>query len=887
MLRRLLRIAAPTLIVAALFSFSPARADSSAVARATLSNGLRIVVVRDALAPVVTTEMNYLVGSQDDPPDVPGMAHAQEHMMFRGSTGVSGAQIASIAAGLGGDLNGDTQISATQFLFTVPSNALDVVLHVEADRMRGVLDSSDDWNKERGAIEQEVSSDLSNPIYRARSEMISDMFVGTPYAVPGVGTRDAFDALTAPQIKTFYDTWYHPNNAVLVVVGDVDPPAVIADATQLFGPIPSAPVPAHPTFALPAPKLEDIAFDTAMPLGLALVAYRLPGTDSPDFAAAQILAGVMADERSPFFSGFPHDKLFNATFLLDDMPKASLGIAIASALQPQGVPDARRWVVSNVAAALSAGFSDELVADAKRKAVAQDLFQRSSIEGLAQAWSDAVAVEGHSSPDVDLAAIQAVTTDDVNRVAAKYLNASTELSAELTPKDSGAVVTGDEFGSSEAFSPQSAVPVALPDWAAGVVDSTAVAPSTLHPIDVTLQNGLRVIVQSEPGSGAVTVLGQVRNDPDIEAPPGKEGVSIMLDQLFSSGSATESPYEFLSDVSHLGAQERAGSSFSLRVPADGFDRGMRLLADNELRPLLSDSFFGVARNAIADRVQGTTLTPEYRAEASLYAALYPKNDPVQRVATQSTVMGLSLNDVRSYFNATIRPDLTTIVIVGDVDSDHALAVIRSDFSNWRASGPPPATTLPNAPRNAGAEVAIPSLGAVQDSVTFAETLDVRDGTPAFDALALGDQMLASEFYASRLYRDLREQSGLVYYVSTKFNADGGRYAYEVQWGCDPQNVAKVADIVQRDLQALSTTPPTSDELLRAKALAVRELPLRESSQDGVAETLLERAAAGQPLDDASAEERYLQITAPEISAAFAKYIRPGDFVQIVQGPPPQ
>src|SRR5579872_1060266 len=865
---------------------APSFADTSSVARATLANGLRVIAVRDTLAPVVTTEMNYLVGSEDDPPDVPGMAHAQEHMLFRGSTGVSGAQLASIAAGLGGDLNGDTQPTVTQYIFTVPANALDVVLHVEADRMRGALLSQDDWIKERGAIEQEVSSDLSNPIYRARADLLADMFVGTPYAAPGVGTRDAFDSLNASSIRAFYDLWYHPNNAILVVVGDVEPSTVISDVTRLFGAIPSAPLPAHPSFALPAPKLADVSFDTALPLGFALVAYRFPGSDTHDFAAAEVLANVMADERSPFFSGIPHDKVYNASFVLDDMPKASFGLAMAAALKPQFVPDVKRWVAMNVADSISAGFSAELVLDAKRKAVAQDLFQRSSIEGLAQAWSQAVAVEGRASPDDDIAAIKAVTVDDVDRVAGEYMNASTELSAELTPRDSGAAVPGDAFGASESFAPQDAVPVALPDWAASVVESTGVPPSTLHPLDTSLPNGLRVIVQTEPGSGAVTVLGQVRNDPDIEAPPGKEGVSIMLDQLFTDGSASESPLDFLSDVSQIGAEERAGSTFSLRVPAAGFDRGMLLLADNEIHPFFPTENFESIRNAIADRVQGTSETPEYKSAVSLYAALYPKGDPVQRVATPATINGLSLRDVRDYFNATIRPDLTTIVVVGDVDDKHALEVVRRYFSNWHSSGAPPATSLPPAPHNARTEVAIPSFGAVQDSVTFAETMGVRSGTADFDALSLGDQMLASEFYASRLYRDLREQSGLVYYVTTKFNADGGRYAYEVQWGCDPGNVARVAGIVQRDLQAMRTTPPTADELLRVKALAVRALPLQESSQGGVAQTLLDRASAGQPLDDASAQSRYLQITAAQITAAFAKYIRPADFVQIVQGPTP-
>jgi zinc protease len=147
-------------------------------------------------------------------------------------------------------------------------------------------------------------------------------------------------------------------------------------------------------------------------------------------------------------------------------------------------------------------------------------------------------------------------------------------------------------------------------------------------------------------------------------------------------------------------------------------------------------------------------------------------------------------------------------------------------------------------------------------------------------------MLASEFYASRLYRDLREQSGLVYYVSTAFEEDGGRYTYRVRWGCDPQNVSKVAGIVQRDLQDMQSSPPTADELLRAKALAVRELPLREASQAGIAAILLERAGAGMPLDDAAAQKRYLRVTASQIAAAFGKWIRPNGFVQVVQGPPP-
>ena len=158
----------PTLagLAASLCAALPAHADTAPVLRATLDNGLRVIIVRNTLAPVVATSVNYLVGSDEAPAGFPGTAHAQEHMMFRGSPGLSAEQLADIGSIMGGNFNANTRESLTQYLFTVPAEDLDVALHIEATRMRGVLDSAADWDQERGAIEQEVAQDLSNPGYK-------------------------------------------------------------------------------------------------------------------------------------------------------------------------------------------------------------------------------------------------------------------------------------------------------------------------------------------------------------------------------------------------------------------------------------------------------------------------------------------------------------------------------------------------------------------------------------------------------------------------------------------------------------------------------------------------------------------------------------------------
>lgn len=190
-----------------------ARADE-AVVRTTLSNGLRVIIVRNSLAPVVSTSVNYLSGSVETPPGFPGTAHAMEHMMFRGSPGLSAEQLANIGNVMGGNFNANTRESLTQYLFTVPAEDLDVALHIEAIRMQAVLESTDGWKQERGAIEQEVAQDLSNPSYILYSKIRSAMFAGTPYAYDALGTRPSFEKTTAAarRLSRLWPGWRAPRS---------------------------------------------------------------------------------------------------------------------------------------------------------------------------------------------------------------------------------------------------------------------------------------------------------------------------------------------------------------------------------------------------------------------------------------------------------------------------------------------------------------------------------------------------------------------------------------------------------------------------------------------------------------------------------------------------
>ena len=658
------------------------------VSRATLDNGLRVVIVRSPLAPVVTTVMNYLVGSNESPQGFPGTAHALEHMMFRGSPDLSADQLANIGAAMGGDFNAETQQTVTRYFFTVPKQDLDVVLHIEAIRMQDLLATDALWDHERGAIEQEVAGDLSDPQDVFYTKLLSAIFRGTPYEHDALGTRPSFDATTGAMLKKFHDTWYAPNNAILVIAGDVDPAATIATVKDLFGAIPAKKLPARRPVELEPVKPETLHLATDLPYGLAVAAFRWPGSKSPDFAAAQVLADVLGSQRSSLRELVPRGQALSASFSFDNFPEASL--AYAQAAFPAGGDGAAllhqvREILGNIA---RNGVPAELVEAAKRHEAADAEFKKNSISDLAMFWSEALALEDRHSPGDDVEAIQKVTVEDVKRVARRLLNQQESISAILTPQASDQPVSSSSFGKPEFFATTENAAAPLPAWAQKV-NQLSIPFSNVHPEITTLSNGLKLIVQPETVSDTVSVFGHVRNIPGLKRSKGKEGVDEVLDELLSYGTVSLDRAAFQKALDDIGANESAGADFSLEVPAGDFDRGVALLAENQLHPALPAGAFKIVQRQLAERMAGEAQSPAYLTEHTLESALLPKNDPDLRHATSRSVSSLSLADVRNYYKRVFQPDLTTIVVVGNITPERARAAIERNFGNWKSHGPRP------------------------------------------------------------------------------------------------------------------------------------------------------------------------------------------------------
>jgi zinc protease len=872
----------------AAFAQDAGRADAN-VTRATLENGMRVVIVRDALAPVATVMQNYLVGGDETPAGFPGMAHAQEHMAFRGCRDISADQIAAIYAQLGGLSNADTQQNITQYFTTIPAADVELALRLDAACMQDVDDAQAEWDKEKGAIEQEVARDLSNPTYKFLTRLNEDMFSGTVYSHDALGTKPSFDATTGEMLKKFYKDWYAPNNAILVISGDVDPKAVLATVKELYGKIERRTLPVRPEVKLQPVKSESFTLDSNLPYSLSFISYRLPGTKSPDYAVARILSDVLASQRGNLYALVPQGKALAAEFGIGEtFPEASVAfgvLALPADADTGAVTQEMRKILNEYAAK---GVPAELVDAAKRGEVAGAEFARNSIPGLAESWSEALAAEGRESPDEFVEAVKKVTVADVNRVAKQYLVDQSAITAQLKPVPSGEAVSEKGFGGSEQLTSAPTKPVALPAWAESHLLTLKTFAIPTSWTDTTLPNGLRLIVKTDRTSPTVTVLGSVLHNEGLQAAPGKDGVGDVMDELFTYGTTTLDRLAFQKALDDIAASETPGLSFSLRVLKQDFSRGVQLLADNELNPALPGEALEAIKPQIAQFAVGNLRSPGYKTDRAILAGLLPPKDPSLRETTPQTISGLTLEDVKQYYAKAVRPDLTTIVVIGDITSEEANGVIAKWFGGWKSSGEKPEVTLPKVPLNSASVVNVPDPSQLQDTVHLAEMIGITRFDADYYALQMGNHVLGGGFYATRLYHDLRQVNGYVYNVDVKLDARKTRADYTVTYGCDPANVSKARQLVQRDLAAMQKEDVSPAELQQAKSLLLRQLSLRAASEDDLAGSLLGFADMNLPLDELNrAASRYASLTAPEVRAAFAKWIRPDTFVQVVRGPAPQ
>ncbi|MDQ6930664.1 MAG: insulinase family protein [Candidatus Eremiobacteraeota bacterium] len=853
-----------------------------------LGNGMRILVVEDHLAPVVETAMYYGFGAYDETPGKTGLAHALEHMMFRGTPSLSGDGLTDAMSQLGATINASTFPDYTRYYFVLPSEKLDLALHIEADRMQNLEISQSDWQVERGAVRTEIIGNAGSTTGRLREAMLQSIYgKNSRYALEVGGRVADVDAAGAQDLRNYYSQWYAPNNATLVITGDVAPAAVFAMANKYFAGIPRKTLPAH---VRPDPHRTaggTVAIHGDFSFGLVNVAYPFVGdVGGTETDAASLLPSIINNSRSPFFAALVES---GYAFSVSAYPDTTLHnglLYIAMTPRPPHTPaDVLDLFKKTMAKFVQDGPSSDLIAAAKREVATQDTFARDSIQGLGYVNGYVVGYEQHDDAAKDADSIAKVKPSDVSAAAVKYLtepavvgeivaDGSRETAAASPPPQQ--II--DDFSAHKSTGS-----VVQADWVKQAIAGNLVAANHTRPVHFTLANGLNVYVQSVPINDTVYVTGAIKTSVRLD-PPGKEGTGAITAALLNFGSRR---YDFAARrqlQDRLSASLSIGQGFTAYGLAKDFPALIDVLSDGVQHPAFPEQYFNLVRSSFATSISRRDHSPDYQATRDLARILVPPGDPSLREPSVASVQSVTKEDVQSYYDAYFRPDLTTLTVVGNVTATQAKSALTKAFGEWHAAGLKPDLSLPPLTARPGKSERVPSTGTTV-RVMLAQPAPPRSSPDFYPLMVLNTILGDGGSLTTRLMQELRIKRGLVYGVSSTYVSFADRGMLEFNLSATPENVKTAVALLKGQVASAQTTPPTDAELERAKKYIIGETLINEESLSGIASAINNIGTNSLPLDYYQTRNKIFNgVTAADVLRVAKLYLRPDSLAEVYEGP---
>ncbi|HEU4593962.1 MAG TPA: pitrilysin family protein [Pyrinomonadaceae bacterium] len=396
----------------------------------TLQNGLKVYSVRDQSSPTVSIQVWYKVGSKDDPEGRSGFAHLFEHMMFKGTKNMKDEMIDRLTEDVGGFNNASTWDDFTNYYEVVPSNYLETLLWAEADRMAALNVDDKNFKSERDVVKEEFRSRILAPPYgRLFYAIEKRSFTTHPYRRPGIGSIEELDAATIEDVRAFFQTFYRPDNATLVVVGDFDDKQLDAWVDKYFGrvPKPDKPLP-RVTVKEPARTKEQrfAEYGPNVPLPAVALTYLAPPVASDDAYALRVAESIMgAGESSRLYQSLVYRQqvaaeAFASADLREDQGLFVLGAILASEKKPE---EAERALLAELKKIQDEPVTAAELDKAKSQLLTNLVRERETNNGKADALGRAVVLLGDARRvNTDVTKLQSVTAADVQRVMKKYFN---------------------------------------------------------------------------------------------------------------------------------------------------------------------------------------------------------------------------------------------------------------------------------------------------------------------------------------------------------------------------------------------------------------------------------------------------------------------------------
>lgn len=879
-------------LVAAALALISGSAQCDDVQYRVLPNGLEVLVQEDHSAPLVSSYIWYRVGLRNEREGEAGLSHFLEHIAFKGTERFSGREMDRLITQRGGYLNGFTSMDYTAYVETLPRDALDLAFEIESQRMSRCLLAADDVESEKGVVLSEFARAENDPSFLLRRRMMAAQFPGQPYGRMVIGEKDDLRALTRETVASYYRRHYAPNNAVLVVVGDIEAEEVFGKAEQFFGSIPGGePVEAVPNRGRGATGEQRERLELPGRTSYLHAVYEVPPIDHADHVALEVLQSILSVGRTSRMYQALVDTGLAATaggwqYESSDPTVFAFEISLRPGVEHAAVEEAFDSVIARVK---QEAVGERELTKARNLTKANFIYATDGVSKRAQQLGYYHVVNHYRYLEEFPAKVEGVTAEDVARVARTYFARENRTVGWL-------VASGEGGGAAGAGPP---LDIHRGRWAREVGEgaetgSAVPVPPGLGSVpklhELRLPNGLQVILQENHAAPFVSLHGNLMAGPAFD-PPAKAGLATFCAEALSRGTQKRTWQEI-----------REALEF---VAADlGFGTGAQVATVNgrcmsgDLSLLLATCFEQLTQPAFPpeeiEKVRSEMLAAQERrdedtyrvAEKELLARLYPEGHPLHEPAlgTKDTVASITPEDLRNFHLRYYRPENTILAIVGDFDAAAVAALIERTFSQWESAGEPARPELPAAPLPEGtAVVPVPVAGKTQADIALGfPGISRRD--PDYYPSDLMSYLLGRGFM-SRLNMRIREDMGMAYYVWCNYYAYWGPGPWILHMGIDPANVDRAISAAVEELEKIQREAPSQEELDLWKDYVEGTVARRMETFSGIAQNLVLSAFYELGLYFPYEYPRMLrEITAEQVQQAARTHLHPQAYIAVAAGP---
>ena len=851
--------------------------------RFVLDNGLTVIVHEDHKAPIVAINIWYHVGSKNEKLGKTGFAHLFEHLMFGGSEHAPGRYIDTMERIGATDLNGTTNPDRTNYFQNVPTSAVDLTLWMESDRMGHLLGALDQktLDLQRGVVQNEKRQGENQPYGVTEQLLTQNTYpAGHPYSWTTIGDMADLDAASMKDVQEWFKTYYGPSNVVLVLAGDIDGKTAREKVTKYFGDIPAGPPVAHQqVWVAKMTGTHRQVVQDRVPQARIYKVWNVPEFGSAETDYVDLVSDCLSNGKSSrFYKRLVYeDQIATEALAYTDLREIGGQFYVRATARPgQSIAQVEKELDEELTRFVKNGPTPEELQRVKTQ------YQANFIRGIERIGgfggkSDRLAQSQvfRGSPDaykISLKRVQEATAEDLRAAAQRWLSDGVYI-LEVDPFPDYKMASA---GSDRSKTPDTGTPPELK------------LPKLQR---ATLSNGLKVILAERHEVPLVnfTLATDAGFASDASSTPGTANLAM---QVLTDGTRTRNALEISDQLETLGATLRGSSNLdlsfvSLSALASRLDPSLDLFADVVLNPSYLETEVKREQKLVLagiEREQNAPATLALRVlPALLYGAGHPYGNPLTSSGTKESVAKLTREDLVKFHDTWLRPNNSTLIVVGDTTLKEVTPKLKKLFAVWK-SGSVPAKNLKTVPMATKSAVyLIDKPGALQ-SVIIAGVVAPRRGTPQDIAIEAMNNSLGGMFGA-RLNMNLREDKHWSYGARTVLrDARSQRPFYTVAPVQTDKTKESLVEMNKEFHGIVSDHPIGADELTKIQANETLKLPGSRETLGALGQSIVDLVQFGLPDDYYDTYAGKVQaLKTSDVNEAAKEVVRPDNLIWIVVG----